>query len=548
MEKKFIFVTGGVVSSLGKGLASASIGCLLESRGFRVSILKFDPYLNVDPGTMSPYQHGEVYVTDDGAETDLDLGHYERYTHAELTRRNNLTTGRIYETIIQKERRGDYLGNTVQVIPHVTNEIKAAVHRVAEKTEITIVEVGGTVGDIESLPFLEAIRQFRHEIGRGNAIFIHLTLVPFISTAGELKTKPTQHSVKALREIGIQPDILLCRTDRYLSSDLKAKVALFCNVNEEAVITAKDVESIYEVPLVLSGEGLDDQIVNLLDLPESERKMDRWEGLIQRLRDLGDEVKIGVVGKYVELEDAYKSLREALIHGGIAHGLRTRIEWVEAERLEGRDDVSELDQFDGILVPGGFGKRGILGMIRAIQYARESRVPYFGICLGMQCAVIEYARNVAGLEKADSTEFDINTSKPVIYKLRDLLGVDTIGGTMRLGAYPCDLQPGSLINRIYEQSIISERHRHRYEFNRGFEDVLANAGLVISGVSPDKNFVEVVEIQDHPWFLGCQFHPEFKSRPLEPHPLFASFVGAAYEHQQLRQKADQVVANEYPVP
>ena len=545
MEKKFIFVTGGVVSSLGKGLASASIGCLLESRGFRVSILKFDPYLNVDPGTMSPYQHGEVYVTDDGAETDLDLGHYERYTHAELTRRNNLTTGRIYETIIQKERRGDYLGNTVQVIPHVTNEIKAAVHRVAEKTEITIVEVGGTVGDIESLPFLEAIRQFRHEIGRGNAIFIHLTLVPFISTAGELKTKPTQHSVKALREIGIQPDILLCRTDRYLSSDLKAKVALFCNVNEEAVITAKDVESIYEVPLVLSGEGLDDQIVNLLDLPESERKMDKWEGLIQRLRDLGDEVKIGVVGKYVELEDAYKSLREALIHGGIAHGLRTRIEWVEAERLEGRDDVSELDQFDGILVPGGFGKRGILGMVRAVQYARESNVPYFGICLGMQCAVIEYARNVAGLEKADSTEFDINTSGPVIYKLRDLLGVDTIGGTMRLGAYPCDLQPGSLVNRIYEQSIISERHRHRYEFNRGFEDVLANAGLVISGVSPDKNFVEVIEIQDHPWFLGCQFHPEFKSRPLEPHPLFASFVGAAYEHQQLRQKADQVVANEY---
>ena len=543
MEKKFIFVTGGVVSSLGKGLASASIGCLLESRGFRVSILKFDPYLNVDPGTMSPYQHGEVYVTDDGAETDLDLGHYERYTHAELTRRNNVTTGRIYETIIQKERRGDYLGNTVQVIPHVTNEIKAAVHRVAEKTEITIVEVGGTVGDIESLPFLEAIRQFRHEVGRGNAIFIHLTLVPFISTAGELKTKPTQHSVKALREIGIQPDILLCRTDRYLSSDLKAKVALFCNVDEEAVITAKDVESIYEVPLILSGEGLDDQIVNLLDLPESERKMDRWEGLIQRLRDLGDEVKIGVVGKYVELEDAYKSLREALIHGGISHGLRTRIEWVEAERLEGRDEVPELDQFDGILVPGGFGKRGILGMVRAIQYARESRVPYFGICLGMQCAVIEYARNVAGMEKADSTEFDINTSGPVIYKLRDLLGVDTIGGTMRLGAYPCELEPGSLANRIYEQSMISERHRHRYEFNRGFEDVLAKAGLVISGVSPDKNFVEVVEIQDHPWFLGCQFHPEFKSRPLEPHPLFASFVGAAYEHQQLRQKADQVVAN-----
>ena len=543
MEKKFIFVTGGVVSSLGKGLASASIGCLLESRGFRVSILKFDPYLNVDPGTMSPYQHGEVYVTDDGAETDLDLGHYERYTHAELTRKNNVTTGRIYETIIQKERRGDYLGNTVQVIPHVTNEIKAAVHRVAEKSDVTIVEVGGTVGDIESLPFLEAIRQFRHEIGRVNAIFIHLTLVPFISTAGELKTKPTQHSVKELLEIGIQPDILLCRTDRYLPSDLKAKISLFCNVNEDVVITAKDVESIYEVPLVLSKEGLDDQVVRLLDLPESDRKMDQWEGLIERLRDLGDEVKIGVVGKYVELEDAYKSLREALIHGGIAHGLQTRIEWVEAERLEGRDDVPELHGFDGILVPGGFGKRGVLGMVRAIQYARESRVPYFGICLGMQCAVIEFARNVARMGKADSTEFNINTSSPVIYKLRDLLGVDTIGGTMRLGAYPCELELGSLVNRIYEQSMISERHRHRYEFNRGFEDMLTKGGLVISGVSPDKNFVEVIELQDHPWFLACQFHPEFKSRPLEPHPLFASFVGAAYEHQKLRQKADQVVAN-----
>ena len=542
MDKKFIFVTGGVVSSLGKGLASASIGCLLESRGFRVSILKFDPYLNVDPGTMSPYQHGEVYVTDDGAETDLDLGHYERYTHAELTQKNNVTTGRIYETVIQKERRGDYLGNTVQVIPHVTNEIKAAVHRVAEKTEITIVEVGGTVGDIESLPFLEAIRQLGHEIGGPNVIFVHLTLVPFISTAGELKTKPTQHSVKELREIGIQPDILLCRTDRYLSDELKAKVALFCNVTQDAVITAKDVESIYEVPLVLSKEGLDDQIVSLLDLPETERHMERWEGLIEQLRTLDTEVSIGVVGKYVELEDAYKSLREALVHGGIAHGLKTRIHWVEAERLEGRDEVSELNQYDGILVPGGFGKRGIPGMVRAIQFARESRVPFFGICLGMQCAVIEYGRNVAGIENANSTEFEISTSNPVIYKLRDLLGVDTIGGTMRLGAYPCELTPGSLVNRVYEQSMISERHRHRYEFNRAFESTLADAGLIISGISPDKNFVEVVEIEDHPWFLGCQFHPEFKSRPLEPHPLFSSFVNAAYEHQKLRHKADQIVA------
>ena len=542
MDKKFIFVTGGVVSSLGKGLASASIGCLLESRGFRISILKFDPYLNVDPGTMSPFQHGEVYVTDDGAETDLDLGHYERFTHAELTRKNNVTAGRIYETVVQKERRGDYLGNTVQVIPHVTNEIKSAVHRVAEKADITIVEVGGTVGDIESLPFLEAIRQLRHEIGRGNVVFIHLTLVPFIATAGELKTKPTQHSVRALREIGIQPDILLCRTDRYLSMDLKSKVALFCNVTKESVITAKDVDNVYEVPLVYSEEGLDDQIVDLLELPPSERRMERWQALLERLRTLEGEVSIGVVGKYVELEDAYKSLREALVHGGLAHGLETKIQWVEAEHLEGTNDVSELEKYDGILVPGGFGKRGIPGMIRAIQYARESKVPYFGICLGMQCAVIEYARNVAGIEKANSTEFDVNTSDPVIYKLRDLLGVDIIGGTMRLGAYPCELTPESLVNRVYEQSMISERHRHRYEFNRTFEEKLTQSGLILSGLSPDKNFVEVVELADHPWFLACQFHPEFKSRPLEPHPLFTSFVGAAREHQKLRQKASEIVA------
>ena len=541
--KKFIFVTGGVVSSLGKGLASASIGCLLESRGFRVSILKADPYLNVDPGTMSPFQHGEVYVTDDGAETDLDLGHYERFTHAELNRRNNITTGRIYETVIQKERRGDYLGNTVQVIPHITNEIKAAVSRVSENADITIVEVGGTVGDIESLPFLEAIRQFRHEVGRDNAIFIHLTLVPFIQTAGELKTKPTQHSVKALREIGIQPDILLCRTDRYLSSDLKAKVALFCNVTEEAVITARDVKTIYEVPSAYSQEGLDGQIVDLLNLPSNERHMDKWDSLVERLRKLEGEVTIGVVGKYVELEDAYKSLHEALVHGGIAHGLKTSIDWVEAEHLEGTGDLSQLEKYDGILVPGGFGKRGIPGMIRAIRYARESKVPYFGICLGMQCAVLEFAQNVAGIEKANSTEFDIATPSPVIYKLRDLLGVDTIGGTMRLGAYPCDLRRGCHVNRIYEQSTISERHRHRYEFNRTFEKVLTDSGLIISGVSPDKNFVEVVEIADHPWFIACQFHPEFKSRPLEPHPLFTSFVGAALEHRKLRRNVGEIVAN-----
>ena len=534
MDKKFIFVTGGVVSSLGKGLASASIGCLLESRGFQISILKFDPYLNVDPGTMSPFQHGEVYVTDDGAETDLDLGHYERYTHAKLTRKNNVTTGRIYETVIQKERRGDYLGNTVQVIPHVTNEIKASVLQVAEKVDITIVEVGGTVGDIESLPFLEAIRQLQHEIGRRNVIFVHLTLVPFISAAGELKTKPTQHSVRALREIGIQPDILLCRTDRDLSSDLKAKVALFCNVTEQAVITNKDVESVYEVPLVLSREGLDDQIVDLLELPRSRRSMEKWEALIDRLKDLSEEVSIGVVGKYVDLEDAYKSLQEALIHGGIAHGVKTGIHWFDAERLEGSGDSSELEVFDAILVPGGFGRRGIPGMIRAIEYARRSRVPYFGICLGMQCAVIEYARNVAGIEKANSTEFDVGTPNPVIYKLRDLLEVDTIGGTMRLGAFPCELTPGSLIRQIYGESSIEERHRHRYEFNPSYEKRLAEHGLLVSGASPDRKFVEVVELPGHPWFLACQFHPEFKSRPLEPHPLFTSFVGAALEQRKLR--------------
>jgi CTP synthase len=534
MDKKFIFVTGGVVSSLGKGLASASIGCLLESRGLTINLLKFDPYLNVDPGTMSPFQHGEVYVTDDGAETDLDLGHYERYTHAELTRKNNLTTGRIYETIIQKERRGDYLGKTVQVIPHVTNEIKAAVYRVAEHVDVTIVEIGGTVGDIESLPFLEAIRQMRQEVGRENSLFIHLTLVPFIPTAGELKTKPTQHSVKELLEIGIQADILLCRTDRFLSPDMKSKIALFCNVSERAVITAKDVGSVYEVPLVLAAEGLDDEIVRHLHLPKTERHMEDWQALIERVHNPIDDVSIGVVGKYVELEDAYKSLREALLHGGLVHNLRTKIHWIEAESLEHDNEPAKLRQFDGILVPGGFGKRGIPGMIRAIQFAREERVPYFGICLGMQCAVIEYAQNVCGLKGANSTEFDANTPYPVIYKLRDLLGVDTIGGTMRLGAYPANLKPGSLANRIYDSNVISERHRHRYEFNRQFENILTDRGLIISGVSPDKNFVEIVELANHPWFLSCQFHPEFKSKPLAPHPLFASFINASYEHRMSR--------------
>jgi CTP synthase len=542
MDKKLIFVTGGVVSSLGKGLAAASIGCLLEARGFKVSLLKFDPYLNVDPGTMSPYQHGEVYVTDDGAETDLDLGHYERYTHAELTRRNNLTTGRIYETIIQKERRGDYLGKTVQVIPHVTNEIKEAVRRVAETVDITIVEIGGTVGDIESLPFLEAIRQMRQEVGRENSLFIHLTLVPYIPTAGELKTKPTQHSVKELLEVGIQADILLCRTDRYLAPDMKSKIALFCNLSEAAVITAKDVSSVYEVPLVLSAEGLDDQIVRMLHLPQRERNMQPWEMLIQRVNNPLDEVSIGVVGKYVAHDDAYKSLREALIHGGLKHNLKTKIHWIEAESMEAIDGPARLHEFDGILVPGGFGKRGIAGMVRAIQFAREEQVPYFGICLGMQCAVIEYARNVCGLADANSTEFEQNTPYPVIYKLRDLLGVDTIGGTMRLGAYTANLAENSRAHRVYDAAVISERHRHRYEFNRTFEKTLTENGLIISGVSPDKNFVEIVELADHPWFLACQFHPEFKSRPLEPHPLFASFVGASYQNKLARARNSRYAA------
>jgi len=542
MDKKYIFVTGGVVSSLGKGLAAASIGCLLESRGFKVNLLKFDPYLNVDPGTMSPYQHGEVYVTDDGAETDLDLGHYERYTHAHLSQRNNLTTGRLYETIIKKERNGDYLGKTVQVIPHVTNEIKDAIRRVSEDVDITIVEIGGTVGDIESLPFLEAIRQMRQEVGRENGLFIHLTLVPYIPTAGELKTKPTQHSVKELLEIGIQADILLCRTDRYLAPDMKSKIALFCNVSEAAVITAKDVASVYEVPLVLSAEGLDDQIVRLLHLPQTERNMQAWEMLLERVKNPLDEVSIGVVGKYVALEDAYKSLREALVHGGLKHNLRTKIHWIEAESMEAIDGPSRLREYDGILVPGGFGKRGIAGMIRAIQFAREERVPYLGICLGMQCAVIEYARNVCGLAEANSTEFEQNTPQQVIYKLRDLLGVDTLGGTMRLGAYPANLMEGSLAHRIYHAAVISERHRHRYEFNRAWEKALTEHGLVISGVSPDKNFVEIIEVADHPWFLACQFHPEFKSKPLEPHPLFASFVSAAYEHKKARKRTERQAA------
>jgi CTP synthase len=529
---KYIFVTGGVVSSLGKGLAAASIGALLEARGLRVTLQKLDPYINVDPGTMSPFQHGEVFVTDDGAETDLDLGHYERFTHAELSQANNWTTGRIYLSVINKERRGDYLGKTIQVIPHVTNEIKDAIRAVGDSTDVVIVEVGGTVGDIESLPFLESIRQMGNEVGRDNALFIHLTLVPFIAASGELKSKPTQHSVKELREIGIQPDILLCRCDRPLPKDMKAKIALFCNVREGEVITAQDVETIYEVPLMFARQELDDMIVKKLGLPAAERDLRRWSELVETIKKPDATVTVGIIGKYVELEDSYKSLHEALVHGGVANRLRVQFRWVESEDLMDDPNWEErLIDFDAILVPGGFGKRGISGMLRAINFARREQTPYFGICLGMQCATIEFARNVCGLEGADSTEFDDDTVHPVIFKLRDLIGVESMGGTMRLGAYPCKLQPGSLAARIYGAAEISERHRHRYEFNPRFEDELGGRGLVFSGKSPDGKFVEIVELPDHPWFLGCQFHPEFKSKPLDPHPLFVSFIQAAYQHR-----------------
>jgi CTP synthase len=542
---KYIFVTGGVVSSLGKGVAAASIGCLLESRGLRVTLQKCDPYLNVDPGTMSPYQHGEVFVTDDGAETDLDLGHYERFTNSHLTRDHNWTTGRIYESIIAKERRGDYLGKTVQVIPHVTDEIKAAFRKVADAVDVVIVEVGGTVGDIESLPFLEAIRQMRLELGSENALFVHLTLVPFIPTAGELKTKPTQHSVKELLSIGIQPDLLICRSDRQLGSDLKGKIALFCNVHESCVVSAPDVGNIYEVPMSLAAERLDEQILRLLRLEALPRDLSRWLAMLETLEHPQGEVHISVVGKYVQLEDAYKSLREALVHGGLANRQRVVFEWIEAEDI---DSLAAADRLlrhaDGILVPGGFGKRGIAGMVQAITYAREKKIPFFGICLGMQCATIEYARQVSKIENADSTEFDPSTSNRVIYKLRELLGVDEMGGTMRLGAWSCKLEPGSFAAKAYGALEISERHRHRYEFNCEYEPTLTRAGFRITGRTPDGVYVEIVEVPDHPWFVGCQFHPEFKSKPLAPHPLFAAFIRASLENRRARQG----VATENRVP
>ena len=534
---KYIFVTGGVVSSLGKGLASASIGTLLELRGLKINFLKFDPYINVDPGTMNPFQHGEVYVTDDGAETDLDLGHYERYTNVKTSKKNNFTTGQIYDSVISKERRGDYLGGTVQVIPHITDEIKSKIFDLAQDVDIVIVEVGGTVGDIESLPFLEAIRQIRGEVGRENSLYIHLTLVPYIEAAGELKTKPTQHSVKELREIGIQPDILLCRTDRLLSPDIKSKIALFCNVDKDAVITAKNVQTVYEVPMMFHQEGLDEKIGEKLNIWTGRPNLKGWERVIRRIKHPRLETTIAVVGKYVSLVESYKSLTEALTHGGIANDARVILKYVDSEQVEREGPLHILKEANGILVPGGFGTRGIEGKIKAIQYAREKKIPYFGICLGMQCAVIEISRHCAGLKGANSSEFDLHTPHPVIYLMEEWVDRDNVvqkrttetvkGGTMRLGLYPCRLEEGTLALEAYNKKLISERHRHRYEFNNAYLDILGKTGLVFSGVSPDKELVEIVELKGHPWFLGCQFHPEFRSKPMDPHPLFREFIKAS---------------------
>ena len=525
--RKVIFVTGGVLSGLGKGLSAAAIGALLEARGIRVTFLKLDPYLNVDPGTMNPIQHGEVYVTDDGAETDLDLGHYERFTRARTSQVNNVTAGRVYESVLAKERRGDYLGGTVQVIPHITDEIKQRIHRAAEGADVLICEVGGTVGDIESLPFLEAIRQFRADVGRDNVCYVHVALVPYIAVAGELKTKPLQHSVKELQAAGIAPDVLLCRTDRFLPRAVKAKIALFCNVDEDAVITAKDVEHIYEVPLVFHDEGLDEKITRVLGMWTGQPNLESWQGVLNALKEPQSTVRIAMVGKYVDLADAYKSLNEALSHGGIANRARVQIEYVDSEKLL---DPNVLAEMNGILVPHGFGSRGAEGKIAAVRYARERRVPFLGICFGMQMAVIEFARAVAGLEGANSTEVDPETPHPVIDMMPEQRELKDKGATMRLGAYPCVLRPGTRSAEAYATSEVSERHRHRLEFNPDYRDRLSRAGLVLSGTSPDGRLVEVVELEDHPWFVGSQFHPEFRSTPFEPHPLFTAFVAAAVRH------------------
>lgn len=530
-RKKFIFVTGGVVSSLGKGLAAASIGALLENRGLRITMLKLDPYINVDPGTMSPYQHGEVFVTDDGAETDLDLGHYERFTNAQLSRANNFTTGQVYSSVIAKERRGEYLGKTVQVIPHITDEIKNAVRQAGEDADLAIVEIGGTVGDIESLPFVEAIRQMRRDLGAENVLYLHMTLVPYLRTAGEVKTKPTQHSVGELRRIGVHPDILICRSENEIDVETKKKIALFCDVDRDCVISAPDLSTIYEMPLKLSEQGLDDKIAELLNIWSRSPGLDSWRRIVARIKEPSHKVTIGVVGKYTGLTESYKSLHEALIHGGIRNDCSVTLKYIESTHLD--DPESALKGVDAVLVPGGFGERGVEGMINAVRYAREQKLPFFGICLGMQMAVVEYARHVAGLTDAHSTEFVADTAEPVIDLMAEQRDIDDMGGTMRLGAYPCALVDDSLARRIYDQAEISERHRHRYEFNSAYKAQLTEAGLVLSGTSPDGALVEIVEIPEHPWFLGCQFHPEFKSKPFKPHPLFSSFIRAALSAKQV---------------
>lgn len=546
-QAKYIFITGGVLSSLGKGLAAASIGALMECRGLKVTLLKLDPYINVDPGTMNPFQHGEVYVTDDGAETDLDLGHYERFTHARMSKKNNFTSGSIYYSVISKERRGDYLGGTVQVIPHVTDEIKTCIRSVVNDVDLVIVEIGGTVGDIESLPFLEAIRQFRSDVGRENVIYVHVTLVPYMKASGELKTKPTQHSVKELRSIGIQPDVLLCRTEQFLAPEIKGKIGHFCNVDADAVITAKDVDCIYEVPLMFHQEGLDEKIVRLLNIWTRAPILDEWWALMERVRNPAHEVRIAIVGKYIDLKESYKSLNEALVHAGIANNCRMILDYVDSENVEKEGGEALLADADGILVPGGFGSRGVGGKIKAIRHARVERIPFFGICLGMQLAVVEFSRHVAQLEKAHSMEFDKHSPHPVIFLMREWFDyknnttvrrteTSDLGGTMRLGAYPCILEPDSLAMQAYQSAEISERHRHRFEFNNEYRDLLAEKGMRFTGLSPDRNLVEVIELGEHPWFVGCQFHPEFKSRPMESHPLFKAFVAKALVRARQRQE------------
>jgi len=528
---KFIFVTGGVLSSLGKGLSASSIGALLECRGLTVTLLKMDPYINVDPGTMNPFQHGEVFVTDDGAETDLDLGHYERFTRATLRQKNNFTTGQIYDSVIQKERRGEYLGATVQVIPHITDEIKYRIRDLANGVDVAIVEVGGTVGDIESLPFLEAIRQLRADLGPQNVLYIHLTLLPYVKASGEVKTKPTQHSVKALREVGIQADILICRTEKKISRDVKEKIALFCNVRPEEVIAAEDVACIYEVPLKFHEEGLDQKIVELLNIWTRAPRLDEWQAFMDEVKSLTTEVTIGIVGKYVDLHESYKSLNEALFAGGVANRTKVNLKFIDSESLMKKGIGSAFDDVDGILVPGGFGSRGIEGKIRAVQHARENKMPYFGICLGMQMAVVEFSRNVCGMAKANSTEFDPDSPFPVIHLMDEQRNITNKGGTMRLGTYDCVLPEGTRCREIYGREVIKERHRHRYEFNNEYRKILEDKGLRAGGLSPDGKLVELVEYSEHPWFIGCQFHPEFKSRPMDPHPLFSSYIGACLQNK-----------------